>query len=101
MTSGAPLALRARSPGAVTVVPMRHLLTRPAPLGCRRCCHRNLIVMSQVNPEGKEADAECESCGRPDADLVAVTRVYLVPERSRVDDVEHWCASCRSQYPHE
>jgi hypothetical protein len=48
------------------------------------------------------ADDECESCGRPDGDLVEVHRVYLIPEPATVvEDTERWCVSCRSQYPHE
>lgn len=53
-------------------------------------------------------DATCESCARQEAALLAVHRVYVVPERwdesgsyTVVDAVEHWCVSCCSQYPHE
>jgi len=52
--------------------------------------------------------ASCNSCGRDDEELVAVHRVYVTPEawdapgRADVqDEVERWCFSCRSQYPHE
>ncbi|MEY2399543.1 MAG: hypothetical protein QOJ00_2717 [Actinomycetota bacterium] len=59
------------------------------------------------------ADAPaCENCARAEsnpADLVAVHRVYLEldewneqePKATVVDEVERWCASCRSIYPHE
>lgn len=40
-------------------------------------------------------------CGRDDDELEEVHRVYLLPEPQRLDDVEWWCASCRTQYPHE
>ncbi|MDW3215398.1 MAG: hypothetical protein R8G01_15460 [Ilumatobacteraceae bacterium] len=50
----------------------------------------------------------CESCGADDHDLTPVHRKYvtLAPGGdttvSRVlDEVEHWCISCRTQYPHE
>ena len=50
----------------------------------------------------------CENCARPDDDLVTVHRLYVVPGTgdtpdsvTRVADVELWCFSCRSQYPHE
>jgi hypothetical protein len=54
----------------------------------------------------------CENCARtePDeADLVAVHRVYLQldewgdeePKATVVDEVERWCPSCRSMYPHQ
>ena len=50
----------------------------------------------------------CENCARPDDDLATVHRLYVVPETwdtpasvTRVADVELWCFSCRSQYPHE
>lgn len=50
----------------------------------------------------------CDNCARPDAELAPVRRVYVVPEAwdtpgsvTRLDDVEQWCWSCRSQYPHD
>jgi hypothetical protein len=50
----------------------------------------------------------CENCGGEDDDLVAVHRLYVVPESwdsaggtSRVEATELWCFSCRSMYPHE
>jgi hypothetical protein len=51
----------------------------------------------------------CQSCGSSerDEDLVPVHRVYLeVDEAGRVTgekvlaEVERWCVSCRSLYPH-
>jgi hypothetical protein len=44
----------------------------------------------------------------PDQELVAVKRVYVTPERwdspdadaRIVDEVELWCVSCCTQYPH-
>jgi hypothetical protein len=54
------------------------------------------------------SERACENCARDDDDLVAVHRVYVVPESwdtpgssQTVDEVELWCFSCRSQYPHE
>lgn len=57
--------------------------------------------------------AECESCGTPDDDLAEVHRIYVRADSWRevddavaddrvtvLDDVEHWCFACRSQYPH-
>ena len=50
----------------------------------------------------------CESCGAEEAVLYAVHRKYVTPEAwdrpgsERVlDDVEHWCFSCCTHYPHE
>ena len=54
----------------------------------------------------------CENCARSEADeanLVPVHRVYLQidewgeeePKATVVDEVERWCRSCRSIYPHE
>lgn len=60
----------------------------------------------------------CDSCAAQDHDLVEVHRVYLaaVPGRDMeaagvsevgtlratpLDEVERWCFSCRSLYPHE
>ncbi|HZD66100.1 MAG TPA: hypothetical protein VE152_08385 [Acidimicrobiales bacterium] len=53
-------------------------------------------------------DGRCDNCTREDDDLVAVNRVYVTPETwegagstTRLDQIEHWCFSCRSMYPHE
>jgi hypothetical protein len=51
-------------------------------------------------PTGRAA-LECENCGRPDDDLTVVHRMYLIPEEIRVEEVERWCVSCRTQYPHD
>jgi hypothetical protein len=59
-----------------------------------------------------EADADtptvCENCAREDDELIAVRRIYVVPESwdtpastTTVPDVELWCFACRSMYPHE
>jgi RNA polymerase subunit RPABC4/transcription elongation factor Spt4 len=59
------------------------------------------------------ADAlACENCARSEAteaDLVPVHRVYLEldewdeaePKATVVEEIERWCRSCRSIYPHE
>ncbi|HVV35068.1 MAG TPA: hypothetical protein VHC63_00580 [Acidimicrobiales bacterium] len=54
----------------------------------------------------------CENCARyetHEANLVSVHRVYLEldewgeeePKATVVEEVERWCMSCRSIYPHE
>jgi hypothetical protein len=50
----------------------------------------------------------CESCGRDGEVLHAVHRVYVTPETweteaasRRMDEIEQWCFSCCSHYPHE
>ena len=50
----------------------------------------------------------CDNCAREEPGLLAVRRVYVVPEQwdtpaseTVVDEVEHWCVSCATQYPHE
>ncbi len=57
----------------------------------------------------------CDSCGDTDrTDLVRLHRLYVRPRPAdegadegdgpivtRVDDVERWCAACRTHYPHE
>ena len=50
----------------------------------------------------------CESCGADDHDLAPVHRKYVTTEPGAraftvrvLDDVEQWCVSCRTQYPHE
>jgi 5-methylcytosine-specific restriction endonuclease McrA len=60
----------------------------------------------QVNGGG--TSGVCQSCGRPDEELVEVHRVYLeTDDRGRMtgsrtlDEVEIWCLSCRAQYPNQ
>ena len=50
----------------------------------------------------------CESCGSEAEVLEPVRRVYVTPaawdteERAEVqDEVEHWCFTCRTHYPHQ
>jgi hypothetical protein len=49
----------------------------------------------------------CTSCGGDNADLVPVRRRYITPEtwehpgsETVLDEVEHWCVSCLTHYPH-
>ena len=49
----------------------------------------------------------CESCGADDATLYAVRRMYVTPadwdtegREVVLDDVEQWCFSCCTHYPH-
>ena len=51
---------------------------------------------------------DCDNCARDEPELLRVHRVYVVPEtweapasETVVDEVEHWCVSCCTQYPHE
>jgi hypothetical protein len=53
-------------------------------------------------------ERSCENCGNPDDELVPVRRMYVTPESwdtpgsATVEpDVEMWCLSCMSQYPHQ
>ena len=57
---------------------------------------------------GPVTSGTCESCGRDAQDLARVHRVYVTPEswdqEETVEvqaDVEAWCFSCRTHYPHE
>jgi hypothetical protein len=57
---------------------------------------------------GEPEAGVCENCAREDDELIAVRRIYVIPEAwdtpgsSRiVDAVELWCFSCRSMYPHQ
>ncbi|HUQ40493.1 MAG TPA: hypothetical protein VM030_10090 [Acidimicrobiales bacterium] len=50
----------------------------------------------------------CDNCARDDDEVVAVHRVYVVPEAwdtpgssTTLEETEHWCFSCRTMYPHE
>lgn len=70
----------------------------------RQMAHRRLNVMS--SDHGAEKGA-CHSCGSTDEDVIAVHRMYVVPEdwdtkpeQSVQDDIEMWCFSCRTHYPH-
>jgi hypothetical protein len=73
--------------------------------------------ISVPSSESEPSDeALCENCARPDDDLATVQRIYLVPAdpstgagaisgatevvREVLDDLERWCFSCRTQYPH-
>jgi hypothetical protein len=48
----------------------------------------------------RAVETACANCGRDDDDLSAVHRVYLLPEERTLDEIEWWCVSCRTQYPH-
>ena len=50
----------------------------------------------------------CDNCARDDSEVAPVKRMYVVPESwdtegssQTLDEVEQWCFSCRTQYPHE
>jgi hypothetical protein len=60
-----------------------------------------------MSGQGDPTSGTCENCARDDDDLIRVHRVYIVPEswetsrsETTVDEVEVWCFSCRSMYPH-
>lgn len=64
-----------------------------------------LLVSDHPSPS---QSGVCQNCAREDDDLAAVKRLYVEPETwdspgrvTRTDDVELWCYSCRTQYPHE
>jgi hypothetical protein len=51
-------------------------------------------------------EGTCESCGR-EGEVEEVRRLYVVPEAwdtpgsvTEVPEVEKWCFTCRSMYPH-
>ncbi|MGH9094361.1 MAG: hypothetical protein ACRDXE_04310 [Acidimicrobiales bacterium] len=48
-----------------------------------------------------QPDRPCDNCGSVTGDGASVHRLYLVPDTVRVAEVEWWCWSCRSQYPHD
>jgi hypothetical protein len=54
------------------------------------------------------APTTCDSCGRDADEVLAVHRLYVTPGSwdtpagvRRLEEVERWCVSCASQYPHE
>jgi hypothetical protein len=51
--------------------------------------------------------ATCDSCGATEDELFAVRRQYVTPaawdtpaREVTLDEVEHWCFSCCTHYPH-
>lgn len=68
----------------------------------------HLLVSDHSSPQPSAAPGVCQNCAREDDDLVAVTRLYVQPETwdapgkvTPTNEVELWCFSCRTQYPHE
>jgi hypothetical protein len=56
---------------------------------------------------GAPALGDCDSCGDPAVEVVAVTRLYIVPESwdtegsvTEAAGLEQWCFPCRTHYPH-
>jgi hypothetical protein len=71
--------------------------------------HRHVIEPTvRVNvPHVAATDGECESCGAPDEHLYPVHRRYVTPAEwdtpgrdVTLDEVERWCFSCCTSYPH-
>ena len=61
-----------------------------------------------IAPDSVLDVATCDSCGRDETELVEVHRVYVVPEawdtpgsEKTLTEVERWCFSCRTHYPHQ
>lgn len=53
------------------------------------------------------APGRCDSCGDEVDDLLAVVRLYVVPESwdtegrvTEAEGTERWCFPCRTHYPH-
>ena len=63
-----------------------------------------------MDTQSGEAASACESCGAPEPAeaLAPVHRVYLLTDdegrvvgETVLPEVERWCRSCRSLYPHK
>ena len=61
-----------------------------------------------MSDQSSASPSVCDNCAREDDELEPVKRMYVVPESwdtpgsvSTLDEVERWCFSCRTQYPHE
>ena len=61
-----------------------------------------------VTDQSPATSGICQNCAREDDDLAAVKRLYVQPETwdspgkiTQTTDVELWCFSCRTMYPHE
>jgi hypothetical protein len=59
-------------------------------------------------PARRVASVTCESCGAEESELTAVYRKYVTAATwdqeagERVlPDIERWCFSCLTQYPHQ
>jgi hypothetical protein len=63
------------------------------------------VTLNEPTPD--DGASTCDSCGDAAGDLVAVTRLYVVPESwdtagsvTEADGTERWCFPCRTHYPH-
>ncbi|HET9690664.1 MAG TPA: hypothetical protein VFP61_05900 [Acidimicrobiales bacterium] len=43
----------------------------------------------------------CDNCGAHDDELSPVHRVYYQPTEHVLEETEHWCVPCMTQYPYE
>jgi len=71
----------------------------------RRDRHRRTVVTVGVSVAG--VPVTCESCGATEDELHAVHRRYVTPaewdtpgREVTLDEVERWCYSCLTHYPH-
>jgi hypothetical protein len=58
-------------------------------------------------PSPDDGGGTCDSCGDVAGDVVAVIRLYVVPESwdtsgsvTEAEGTERWCFPCRTHYPH-
>lgn len=70
--------------------------------------HESTHYVRAMSAESPSPLRTCESCGREDSDLQRVHRIYVTPEAwdtegktEVLDEVETWCFSCRTHYPHQ
>jgi hypothetical protein len=66
------------------------------------------VIADTVGGSVPRVPATCESCGAPDEQLYPVRRRYVTPAEwdtpardVTLDQVEQWCFSCCTHYPHE
>ena len=100
--SVADLAGADRRRGDACVRSSMSLLSRPAPLGCRRSANANVPPGQTVTLA--ERDGTCENCGREDDDdraghAASTSRPSPGTRRarSRSPTNERWCFSCRTR----
>jgi hypothetical protein len=64
-------------------------------------------IVATVGVSVGDVPATCDSCGAAEDELFAVRRQYVTPpewdqpgREVTLDEVEHWCFSCCTHYPH-
>jgi hypothetical protein len=75
--------------------------------GAINAAARHAIVVTVGVSVDRVPDTTCDSCGAAEDELYAVHRQYVTPaewdapgREVTLDEVERWCYSCLTHYPH-